>query len=124
MLSLFALATAVVPQAANTPATGDVAVDWTKVVIQLFALVVIFYLFFIRPQQKKTKEHMDMISNLKVGDEVLIGGFIGKVSQLINEAEVVIELDKNVNVKVLRSFINQVLIEKSSETASKTKVKE
>ena len=124
MLSLFAFVASVAPTATTMPATGDVAVDWTKVVIQLLALIVIFYLFFVRPQQKRAKEHLNMICNLKVGDEVLVGGFIGKVSKIIDEAEVIIEFDKNVNVKVLRSFINQVLVEKSSETPSKTKVKE
>ena len=124
MLSFFALSAAAVPQASTVPATPDVAVDWTRVVIQLVALIIIFYMFFIRPQQKRAKEHLSLISNLKIGDEVLIGGFIGKVSKLINEAEIEVELDKNVRVKVLRSFINQVLVEKSSETVEKTKVKE
>lgn len=123
MLSLFALSTAITSQTV-TQDIPDVAVNWTKVVVQLVALIFIFYLFFIRPQQKRAKEHLNMITNLKVGDEVLIGGFIGKVSNLINEAEVIVELDKNVNVKVLRSFINQVLIEKSSETPSNIKEKE
>ncbi len=125
MISFSALSAAV-STTAGMPVTGAAGVDWTRAIIQLAAIVFIFYLFFIRPQQRRTKEHLKLVSSLNVGDEVLVGGFIGKVSALTNEAEVMVELDKNVNVKVLRSFISQVMIEKSCETQSKKqqKVKE
>ena len=121
MISFFTLSAAIASEAATAPAAASAPGNMTRVVIQLVALVVIFYLFFIRPQQRKTQEHMQMISNLKVGDEVLVGGFIGKVSEIISEGEVAVELDKNVHVKVLRSFITQVIIEKSTETVKKEK---
>jgi len=124
MLSFFALSATAATQANAVAQASSVAVDWTKVLLQIVALIIIFYLFFIRPQQKRAKEQLLMMTGLKVGDEVLIGGFVGKITKLINEAEVAVELDKNVNVRVLRSFISQVLIEKSSETPSQSKEKE
>ena len=48
--------------------------------IPLILIFVIFYFFLIRPQQKRVKEHKDMVASLKRGDEVITsGGIIGKV---------------------------------------------
>ena len=108
MLSIFTLAatatTATVPVSSGSS-------DLTRVLLQFLAIIVIFYLFFVRPQQKKANEQMKMLKSLKVGDEVLINGIIGKISKLINEAEVLVEVSKGVEIKVLRSFISNVLIE-------------
>lgn len=49
-------------------------------------LLVIFYLFVIRPQKKKETEIREMRDNLRVGDEVItIGGIYGKVVKVKEE---------------------------------------
>lgn len=120
MISLFSVAQAAssVPAA---PVAGAPAVDWTRALIQLGAIILIFYFLFIRPQQKRAKEHAQMLNNLKVGDEVLVAGMIGKVAKLINEAEVSVELADGVKVKVLRAYIGQVLIEAADNKTKKVK---
>ena len=60
--------------------------------LPLVLIIVVFYFLLIRPQQKKAKQHREMISKLAVGDEVITAsGILGKVAA-INENVVVIDL--------------------------------
>jgi len=110
---------------ATTPITeGTPSADWTRALIQLAIVIFIFYLFFIRPQQKRVKEQMQMLASLKVGDEVVVSGLVGKITRIISAGEVEIEIADGVKVKVLRSFVSQVLIEKEeAKPVNKTKKK-
>lgn len=111
MLSFFTLAaTATTASAPVQNATASA--DWTRALIQLAIIIFIFYVFFIRPQQKRAKEQMQMLAALKVGDEVIVSGMIGKIAKIINDGEVLVELADGVKVKVLRSFISSVVVEK------------
>ena len=79
-----------------TQATGDAPQQGGLVgtlisLLPLILMIVIFYLFMIRPQKKKDKEIQEMRSNLQIGDEVITtGGIIGIVASL-KEDTVVIE---------------------------------
>ncbi len=81
--------------------------------IQLILVFAIFYFLLIRPQQKKMKEHENMLNAIEPKDEVVTGGGIyGKVVK--TEAEtLVIEIAKGVEVKVLRSSIRDVVADKN-----------
>jgi preprotein translocase subunit YajC len=69
----------------------------------------IFYFMLIRPQQKKAKEQMDMLSALKQGDEVITAaGILGKVTG-INDKVVTVEVADDVRVKMLKTQISQVV---------------
>ena len=49
----------------------------------LILIIVVFWLFLIRPQQKRAKEHQKMVEGLNKGDEVMTaGGIMGKVADL------------------------------------------
>jgi len=76
-----------------------------------FVLIfVVFYFLLIRPQQKRAKEHKSMVEALKRGDKVVTaGGIIAKVSKVIDDGHVEIEIATDVKVKVLRSTIGQVV---------------
>ncbi len=70
----------------------------------------IMYFLIIRPQQKKVKDHREMIKALRRGDQVVTGGgLIGKVTKVKDDAEVEVELAQNVKVRVMRATITQVL---------------
>ncbi len=72
--------------------------------IPLILIFVIFYFFLIRPQQKKVKEHKQMVENLKRGDQVVTsGGIIGKVERIIDNDKAEIEISDNVKVEVMKS---------------------
>ncbi len=76
-----------------------------------FVLIfVVFYFLLIRPQQKRAKQHRQMVQQLRRGDRVVTaGGIVGKVSRAPEEGEVEIEIAENVRVKVVRETISQVL---------------
>jgi preprotein translocase subunit YajC len=77
----------------------------------LFMAVLIgaFYFMLIRPQNKKVKEHRDMVAKLVVGDEVATaGGLIGRVTEA-GELYLSVEVAKDVIVKVQRFQVTQVL---------------
>ncbi len=75
----------------------------------LILMFVIFYFLLIRPQQKKAKEHKNMLDNLKRGDEIVTaGGLMGKITAITDRA-VTIEVADKVRVKILRSQVMTVL---------------
>ena len=78
--------------------------------IPLILIFVIFYFLLIRPQQKRAKEHKNMVDNLRRGDQVVTaGGILGKVTKVKEGEEVEVEIANDVKVKVYRSTIQTVL---------------
>jgi preprotein translocase subunit YajC len=71
----------------------------------LIAIVVIFYLLVILPQQKRTKDHKKMIESLKVGDEVLTNGGIFGIITGIADQVFTVEIAKEVKIKITKSAI-------------------
>jgi preprotein translocase subunit YajC len=71
-------------------------------------LLVVFYFLMIRPQQKRMKDHQNMVAALKRGDSVVLSsGVIGKVVR-VEDAEVGVEIAQGVTVKVVKSMITEV----------------
>jgi preprotein translocase subunit YajC len=69
----------------------------------------IMYFLIIRPQQKRLKEHRDMIGSLKRGDTVITsGGIVGKVTRIIGDAELQVEIAEGVRVRVIRGTVSEV----------------
>jgi preprotein translocase subunit YajC len=93
-------------------AQGAPAAGGGNFLIQLLPFVMILgimYFLIIRPQQKRLKEHRDMIASIRRGDTVVTaGGLVGKVSKVIGEAELQVELAEGVRVRVVRSTIAEV----------------
>ena len=80
--------------------------------MKFFTIILFFFMYFllIRPQQKKIKEHKNMVDNLRRGDQVLTqGGIIGKITKVKEGEEIEVELAKDVKVSVIRSTIVNVL---------------
>lgn len=72
-------------------------------------MVVVFYFLLIRPQSKRAKEHRAMVAALEVGAEVATqGGIIGKVTE-VSDQFLTVEIAPNVNVKVQRHTVAQIL---------------
>ena len=71
-------------------------------------LIVLFYFLMIRPQQRRMKQHQEMLNALKRGDTVtLSSGMIGKIVR-VEEKEVGLEIASGVTVKVVKSMIADV----------------
>ncbi|MCC4245561.1 preprotein translocase subunit YajC [Stappia indica] len=75
-----------------------------------FVLIfVIMYFLIIRPQRQRMKQHQEMVSNLRRGDTVVTaGGLIGKVSKVVDDGEVQLELAEGLKVRAVRSMITEV----------------
>jgi preprotein translocase subunit YajC len=74
--------------------------------IMLGAMVVIFYLFFIRPQQKKQKNQKNFINEMKKGDQVVtLGGLHGKVVE-ITEDTVTLDVDRGTKLTFEKGSIS------------------
>jgi preprotein translocase subunit YajC len=77
--------------------------------IPLILMFVIFYFLLIRPQQKKAKQHREMLNSLKVGDNIVTsGGIYGTVTGL-TEGTVTVEIAPKVRVKITRGSVAAVL---------------
>ena len=79
---------------------------WSSLIF-IVLLIVVFWLFFIRPQSKKAKEEQKFRESLKKGDKVVtIGGFDGKVVE-VKEKTVMISLAPNMEVEVEKTALVQ-----------------
>ena len=91
-------------QTAGAP-QGDPMMSW----LLLGGMFVLFYFLLIRPQQKRAKEHKQMVDGLKPGDEVVTGGgVLGRVSA-VNEQFASVEVAPNTVLKIQRHSIVAVL---------------
>lgn len=74
-------------------------------IVMLVIMFAIFYLLLIRPQQKRAKQHKELVNSLKAGDEVVTaGGIHGKVTAVQDDI-VTLEIAANVRIKMNRSSI-------------------
>ena len=77
--------------------------------LPMIAIFVVFYFLLIRPQQKRAKDAKAMLSALQKGDEVITaGGIVGKIAKL-DEQYASIEVSPNVEIRVQRGSISQLL---------------
>jgi preprotein translocase subunit YajC len=87
--------------------------------IPLILMFVIFYFLLIRPQQKRAKEHREMISNLKKGDQIVTsGGLYGTITGM-DDATLTVEISEKVRVKIARGNIATVVRPNSVQKAAK-----
>ncbi len=77
--------------------------------IPLILIFAVFYFLLIRPQQRRAREHRDMVSAMQRGDKVITaGGLRAKVIKVVNETDVELEISPNVNVVVLKATVSEV----------------
>ncbi|MGF1543000.1 MAG: preprotein translocase subunit YajC [Parvularculaceae bacterium] len=112
MLHKLALALAAVGLIAPAYAQGATPPAPNPIVqlIPFIAIFVIFYFFIIRPQNQARKKHMEMIANVRRGDQVVTsGGIVGKVTKVLENDEIMVEIAKDVTVKVMKPTLSNVL---------------
>ena len=82
-------------------------------ILQLLPLILIFVVFYfllIRPQQKRVKQHKEMVSALKVGNQIITsGGMLAKIVKVDDENFLTIAITDGVNVKIKRDTITEVI---------------
>jgi len=75
-----------------------------------FALIfVIMYFLILRPQQKRVKTHQEMVKAVRRGDTVVTnGGLIGKVTKVVDDEQIEIEIADGVRIRQVRSMVTDV----------------
>ena len=77
--------------------------------VPMALVFLIFYFLMLRPQQKRVKQHQDMIKNLRRGDTVVTnGGLVGKVTKVVDDDQIEVEIADEVRVRQLRSMVADV----------------
>jgi preprotein translocase subunit YajC len=73
-------------------------------------VMIIFYFLLIRPQQKRAKQHKQMLAALKRGDKIITnGGLTGTIIKAVDDSETIeVEIAKDVKVNVVRTMIADV----------------
>lgn len=88
--------------------------------VPLILMFVIFYFLLIRPQQKKQKEHRNMVAELKKGDRIITsGGLHGRITGL-DDATLTLEIAEKVRVKVNRGNVAALVRASGAPPAAKT----
>ncbi|MGU3360734.1 preprotein translocase subunit YajC [Methylobacterium sp. M6A4_1b] len=96
-------------QGATSAAGGaDIALQ----VVPFVLIFVIMYFLILRPQQRRVKEHQNLVKNVRRDDTVVTsGGIVGRVTKVADEAsEIEVEIAPNVRVKVVRTMITEVRV--------------
>jgi len=90
-------------------AQGDPAGGGLLGLLPFVLIIVVFYFLLIRPQQKRQKQHKEMVANLSKGDEVVTnGGTLGKITD-VGENFITLEVATGVQVKVQSHAIQAMM---------------
>jgi preprotein translocase subunit YajC len=91
---------------AASPFGGD------SMLVSLLPFILIFvimYFLILRPQQRRVKQHSEMVKNIRRGDTVVTsGGLVGKVTKVVDDDQVEVEIADEVRVRQMRSMIADV----------------
>ena len=84
---------------------GEVGFDWTWIVF-LVLIIGVFYFILIRPQQKRQKEHRQLMEELKRGDKVITAGGIYGQIDTVSDENVVIKVESGATIRVARNSVS------------------
>ena len=86
--------------------------DTNSMIMQFMPLILIVgivYFLILRPQQRRLKQHQEMVKALRRGDSVVTnGGLVGKVTKVVDDDQVEVEIADGVRVRQMRSMISEV----------------
>jgi preprotein translocase subunit YajC len=79
--------------------------------VPLLLIFVILYFFILRPQQKRAKEHQEMVKNVRRGDTLITsGGLVGRVTKVVDDDQVEMEIADGVRVRQVKSMVAEVRV--------------
>ena len=85
------------------------AIDALAYMVPFAIIIGIVYILVIRPQRRREKQQADMLKNVRRGDIVVMsGGLIGKISRVVDDHELELEIAPNVRVRAARAMISDV----------------
>ena len=92
--------------------------------IPIIVIFLVFYFLWIRPQQRKMKEHQNSLNNLKINDKIITSGGIYAIIKSIknNENTLEAEIAENVIVKISKATITEVISKKNKNNKQISKI--
>ena len=89
--------------------------------LPLILIFGIFYILLIRPQQKKVKQHRDLINNLRRGDKIITsGGIIGTINKVSDNRELSVQISDEVEIKIAPGMIADIYTQPEKIKTNKT----
>jgi preprotein translocase subunit YajC len=83
--------------------------DMLMSLLPFLLIFVIMYFLILRPQQKRVKQHQEMVKNVRRGDTVITsGGLIAKVTKVVDDDKIEIELADGVRAMQMRTMVSDV----------------
>jgi preprotein translocase subunit YajC len=83
--------------------------DMLVSLLPFVAVFAIMYFLILRPQRQKVKQHQDMVKNVRRGDTVVTsGGLVGKITKVVDDDQIEVEIADGVRVRQLRTMISDV----------------
>ncbi|SDF16341.1 MULTISPECIES: preprotein translocase subunit YajC [Thalassobaculum] len=95
---------------AHAQSLGGGSGDFLVQLLPLVLIFVVFYFLLIRPQQKRMKQHKEMLANVRRGDRIVgNGGLMGTVTKVSDDDDTLtVEIADGVRVQMLRSMLAEV----------------
>ena len=89
---------------------GALGGDSMLVSLLPFVLIfVIMYFLILRPQQKRVKQHAEMVKNVRKGDTVITsGGLVGRVTKVVDDDQIEVEIAEGVRIRQMRQMVSDV----------------
>ncbi|MEL7543662.1 MAG: preprotein translocase subunit YajC [Pseudomonadota bacterium] len=118
----------ITPAFAQGAGGGSIFAD--TLLIPMILIFAIMYFLIIRPQQQRIKAHKEMVANVRRGDGVVTaGGLVGKVTKVIDDNEVQVEIADGVRVRVMKHTLGEVRakgepVKDAADSGKKDKSKE
>ena len=92
--------------------------------LPLILIFGVFYLLLIRPQQKKVKQHREMLNNLRRGDKIITsGGIIGTINKVADNRELQLQVSENVEIKIAPGMVADLYVTTEQEKMQPTNEK-
>ena len=91
---------------AASPFGGD---NMLVSLLPFILIFVIMYFLILRPQQKRAKQHQEMVKNVRRGDTVVTsGGLIGKITKVIDDDQIEVEIADGVRIRQVKTMVSDV----------------
>jgi preprotein translocase subunit YajC len=88
---------------------GGGSTDMITSLLPFILIFVIMYFLILRPQQKRVKQHSEMVKNVRKGDTVITsGGLVGRVTKVVDDDQIEVEVAEGVRVRQMRSMVSDV----------------
>lgn len=98
----------ITPAFAQTAAAAPGVSDMLIQIMPFILIMGIMWFLILRPQRQAQKRHQELLANIRRGDTVVTGGFLAKVTKVISDTELEVEIADNVKARVLRATVSDV----------------